>query len=200
MAASLGPSRRATLRLAAAAGLAALARPALALGAGSPVIDAAKAGLARLGDRLTHRDVVGVADFSRASSEARLHLVDLASGRVDSMLVAHGRGSDPTHTGWLMRFSNAPGSDCTSQGVFLTGPYYVGEHGRSMRLIGLDPTNNNAEARAIVVHSAPYVCPQILRAYGVLGRSDGCFAVSASDISRVLDSLPPGSLLVSAKL
>jgi hypothetical protein len=198
------PNRRFFLQAAAVSvGAAALAKPIRSL-AGDPVasnaVAAARAGLARAGDRVKLRDVVGVADFSRPSSQPRLQLVDLQTGQIDGLLVAHGKGSDPTHTGWLRLFSNAPGSDATSEGDFVTGDYYVGEHGRSMRLLGLDASNCNAEARGIVVHSAWYVGPEMLRAHGMLGRSDGCFAVSAADLPRVLDRLPPGSLIVSARL
>jgi hypothetical protein len=184
-------------------GVRALARPAplpAPAAPASPIIAAARAGLQRARARIAHLDVVAVADFSQPSSHPRFHLVDIDSGRVTSLLVAHGRGSDPAHTGWLSRFSNAPGSDCTSQGDFLTAADYVGEHGRSMRLIGLDPTNDNAESRGIVMHSAQYVSPEIVRASGVLGRSEGCFALSAADLPRVLQRLGPGRLLVSAKL
>jgi len=183
----------------AAAGFAALARPALAAGL-DPVVAAAKAGLDRAGGCVVHRDVVGVADFAQASRRPRLHLVDLANGRVESLLVAHGRGSDPAHTGWLKSFSNAPGSAATSQGDYLTGDYYVGGHGRSMRLKGLDPTNSNAEARAVVVHGAWYVSPEIARAHGVLGRSEGCLAVSTSDLPKALERLGPSRLIVATKL
>ena len=164
------------------------------------VILAAKAGLDRAGARVAHADVVGVADFGQPSRSPRLHLVDLESGKVESLLVAHGRGSDPSHTGWLKSFSNLPGSNATSQGDYLTGGYYQGHHGRSMRLDGLDPTNSNAAERAIVVHAAPYVSPAIVRAHGVLGRSEGCFAVGDGDLAKVLDRLGPGRLLVATKL
>ncbi|HZZ90253.1 MAG TPA: murein L,D-transpeptidase catalytic domain family protein, partial [Caulobacteraceae bacterium] len=119
---------------------------------------------------------------------------------VASLLVAHGRGSDPEHSGWLRSFSNAPSSNATSEGDYLTGDDYIGHHGRSRRLIGLDPTNCNAEARAIVVHSAWYVGPDMVRAHGMLGRSEGCFAVSEADLPRVMDRLGRGRLLVSRKL
>lgn len=179
---------------------AAFARPALALASASPVVAAAQAGLQRAGDRVVHRDVVAVADFREASAKPRLHLVDMASGGVTSLLVAHGRGSDPAHTGWLNKFSNEMGSDCTSEGRFLTGDYYAGQHGRSMRLIGLDPSNDNALRRGIVVHSAAYVGADFARAHGVLGRSEGCFAVSPADLPLLLQRLGPGRLLVSARL
>ena len=181
-------------------GLAAVARPALAAAFDSPLVDAARRGLERVGARATLRDVVGVADFSQPSRAPRFHLVDMASGRVETLLVAHGRGSDPEHTGWLSRFSNAPGSAATSDGDYITGEYYVGHHGRSMRLAGLDASNCNAEAREIVVHSAWYVGPEVVREHGVLGRSEGCFAVSDADLPQVLGRLGPGRLLIASKL
>ena len=194
-------NRRQFLQVSAATlGLTALAPTALATAIDPAIIAAAKAGLERAGARIAVRDVVGVADFRQASRAPRLHLVDLAGGKVDSLLVAHGRGSDPEHTGWLSSFSNAPRSQATSEGDYLTGEYYVGHHGRSMRLVGLDPTNCNAEAREIVVHSAWYVGPEVVRANGMLGRSEGCFAVSEADLPRVLDRLGPGRLLTAGKL
>ncbi len=195
-------SRRRFLQVAVASiGATALAQPTLARAAADPaVVLAAKAELERAGAHVTHCDVVGVADFGQPSRAPRFHLVDLASGRVDSRLVAHGRGSDPAHTGWLSAFSNAPRSEATSEGRYVTGDYYVGHHGRSMRLGGLDPTNSNAEAREIVVHSAWYVGPEVVRADGMLGRSEGCFAVSESDLPEVLERLGPGRLIVATKL
>ncbi len=163
-------------------------------------VAAAKAGLARSGDKVTHRDVVGVADFSKPSRVPRFHLVDMASGAVETLLVAHGRGSDPQHTGWLQSFSNRLGSEATSEGDYRTGEYYVGGHGRSMRLHGLDATNCNAEERAVVVHSAWYAKPTIVLEHGRLGCSEGCFAVSPSDLPKVLARLGPGRLLVATKL
>lgn len=194
-------SRRRFLQTSAATfGLSALARPALAAGGDGAIIAAAKAGLERAGARVLMRDVVGVADFSQPSRTPRLHLVDLVRGRVDSHLVAHGRGSDPGHTGWLSIFSNTPSSEAISQGDYVTGDYYVGHHGRSMRLTGLDATNSNALSRGIVFHSAWYVGPEMAREHGVLGRSEGCFAVSDSDLPGVLARLGPGRLMIATKL
>jgi hypothetical protein len=185
---------------AAVIGVTAIAGRAFAAGGEAAILAAAKAGLERAGSRVTHADVVGVADFAQPSSVSRLHLVDTNSGKIESVLVAHGRGSDPAHTGWLKSFSNQPGSNATSQGDYLTGDYYAGHHGRSMRLLGLDPSNSNAADRAIVVHAAAYVSSDIVRAHGVLGRSEGCFAVSSQDLPKVLDRLGPGRLLVASKI
>lgn len=181
-------------------GLSSLAHGALAAQGDPAIIATAKAGLERAGGRVAFRDLVGVADFARPSATPRLHLVDLVGGRVETLLVAHGRGSDPEHSGWLRSFSNRPGSAATSQGHYLTSGYYAGQHGRSMRLQGLDPSNSNAEERAIVVHSAWYVGQDVVRQYGMLGRSEGCFAVSPADLPRVLNRLGPGRLLVATKL
>lgn len=160
----------------------------------------AQAELRRVGYRIPNQDVVGIANFARPSNEPRFHLVDMRSGAVQSFLVAHGRGSDPDHSGWLQTFSNEFNSECSCKGAFLTGNYYYGHHGHSMHIVGLDPTNSNAEAREIVVHSADYVCPAIIRERGVLGRSEGCFAVDVADLPTVLNRLGPGRLLVSTKI
>jgi hypothetical protein len=165
----------------------------------SDIVKAARRALATHGGAAAQRDVVGVADFSPASRDPRFHLVDMANGRVSSFLVAHGRGSDPDHSGWLKRFSNEDGSNATSSGVYLTAGEYQGKHGRSMRLEGLDPTNCNAEPRAIVMHGAWYVGPQMLAEHGKLGRSEGCFAFSETDLPRVLERLGPGRLITAGK-
>ena len=160
----------------------------------------ALAALDRHGDRIGHRDRIAIADFSAPSNQPRFHFVDLASGRSQSMLVAHGSGSDPAHTGWLRRFSNEDGSNASSEGAFLAADYYVGKHGRSQRLIGLDPTNNNALSRAIVLHSAWYSNPEMIRSHGMLGRSQGCFAVGQGELERAFALLGPGRMIYSAKV
>jgi hypothetical protein len=146
-------------------------------------------------DGISYRDFIGVADFSLPSRAPRFHLVNLADGNVRSHLVAHGRGSDPAHTGWLERFSNDPRSNATSAGAYRTGSLYLGAHGRSMRLDGLDPTNSNALSRAIVVHGAWYVTEEMIGHSGMLGRSQGCFAVADSSLPEIMARLGPGRLI-----
>jgi hypothetical protein len=146
-------------------------------------------------DSISHRDFIGVADFSLPSRAPRFHLVNLADGNVRSHLVAHGRGSDPAHTGWLECFSNEPRSNATSSGAYRTGSLYGGAHGRSMRLDGLDPTNSNALVRAIVVHGAWYVNEEMIGHSGMLGRSQGCFAVADSSLPEIMARLGPGRLI-----
>jgi hypothetical protein len=146
-------------------------------------------------DSIAHRDFIGIADFSLPSRAPRFHLVDLADGSVSSHLVAHGRGSDPLRTGWVKRFSNAPGSNASSAGAYRTGAPYVGAHGHSLRLEGLDPSNDYALSRGIVVHSAWYVSEEMIGHFGMLGRSEGCFAVAGATLPEVMTKLGPGRLL-----
>ena len=146
------------------------------------------------------RDFMGIVDFSKSSGEARFHVVDLMNGTVESHLVAHGRGSDPEHSGFVERFSNAFGSYATSNGAYTTGDYYQGKYGLSMKVHGLDWTNNNAEARAIVIHNAWYAEPEMLAQHGKLGRSEGCFAFSRQSQWDVMRKLAGGRMIYADKL
>lgn len=149
---------------------------------------------------ITLRDRIAIVDFSAPSSQARLHFLDVASGELSRMFVAHGTGSDPQHTGFLQSFSNVFGSNASSEGAFLTSDYYVGKHGRSQRLVGLDPTNNNALDRAIVIHGAWYANADMIETHGKLGRSQGCFAVGENDLGDMFGYLGKGRLLYAARV
>lgn len=160
----------------------------------------ALAALDRHGSRIALRDRIVIADFAAPSAQPRFHFVDLVSGKSVSKLVSHGSGSDPAHTGWLQRFSNRDGSNASSEGAFLAEEYYVGKHGRSQRLIGLDPSNCNALSRAIVVHAAWYANADMIRTRGMLGRSQGCFAVGEGELSEVFARLGQGRMIYAAKV
>jgi L,D-transpeptidase catalytic domain len=194
-------SRRLFLGIVAAGTALAAVRPASAAAASpTSLLDRARRELNRSAGKIPLHDVVGIADYSLSSAHPRFHLVNMNSGAVRSYLVSHGRGSDPSHSGFVRRFSNDAGSNASSEGAYRTSDYYSGKHGRSMRLVGLDASNCNAEPRAIVVHGAWYVSPAIVRERGVLGRSQGCFAFAESDLDTILTRLGPGRLLVSTKL
>ncbi|MFN2259880.1 MAG: murein L,D-transpeptidase catalytic domain family protein [Parasphingopyxis sp.] len=150
--------------------------------------------------RFAAHDVIGLVDYAAPSRSPRFHILDLDSGRVNSLFVAHGRGSDRDHSGWLQHFSNEPGSAASSAGAYMTGDAYDGSNGSSRRLIGLDAQNSNAEARAIVIHPAWYVSSEMARTHGKLGRSEGCFAFSETDIAMVLDRLGPGRMIYADKV
>lgn len=155
--------------------------------------------LDRLGPAIPLHDRVGVADYSLPSDQPRFYLLDVAAATASSYLVAHGRGSDPDHSGRVQRFSNDFGSYASSEGAYRTGDLYVGKHGRSMRLAGLDETNDNAEPRAIVIHKAWYVSHGILGRLGKLGRSEGCFVFAEDEADLVMEALGPDRLLLAGR-
>jgi hypothetical protein len=150
--------------------------------------------------RIAARDSIGIADFSQPSSNPRFHLVDLQNGTVESHLVCHGRGSDPSHSGYLERFSNDFGSYATSNGTYVTDDYYQGKYGLSLKVRGLDWTNNNAEDRAIVIHNAWYAEPDMIPLHGMLGRSEGCFAMPKKSQYEVMSRLAGGRMIYADKL
>lgn len=168
-----------------------------------PVVDylaVARRQLEMQGSRIAQQDRVGVVDFGLPSSRPRFALVDMVAGKVDMFPVTHGRGSDPQHDGWLKSFSNRVGSLATSRGAYRTSDYYWGANGSSMRLAGLEPDNNNADIRAIVVHGAWYAEPSLIQTQGKLGRSEGCFVFGERLLPMILYKLGPGRLLFADRL
>ncbi len=149
---------------------------------------------------LWRTDVVGIADFAMPSSLPRFHFADLEKGEVRSFLVAHGRGSDPEHDGFLKTFSNEVGSLATSRGAYVTNEWYKGKYGTSIRLGGLSPDNTNVLDRAIVLHPAWYANSTMLEKWGKLGRSDGCFAMGEQDFNEALWHLSGGRLIYADRL
>ncbi len=164
------------------------------------VLDAAAAQTRRLAGRLWRADLVGVADFALPSSMPRLHFANLQAGTVRSFYVAHGRGSDPEHDGWLKVFSNQDGSEATSRGAYLTCEWYNGKYGTSIRLKGLDGDNSNALERSIVMHPAWYAAPEMAAKWGKLGRSEGCFAMAPAEFNEALWHLSGGRLLFADRI
>lgn len=149
---------------------------------------------------IQNRDFIGIVDFDQSSAEPRFHVVHLPSGHVESFRVAHGSGSDRGHTGFLDHFSNIPGSEATSSGAYSTAETYNGKYGLSMKVNGLDWSNNNAMSRAIVIHNAWYAEPEMIAQHGKLGRSQGCFAFSRADHWTVMQRLGGGRLIYADKV
>lgn len=176
------------------------ARAAASIPRDRMLADIARRELAKAGDVIWRHDIVGIADFGLRSSEPRFHFVNLEQGTVRSYLVSHGTGSDPEHDGWLNSYSNVHGSNATSKGAYVTWEWYVGKWGTSVRLGGLDPSNNNAFTRAIVMHSAKYAEASHVDRWGRLGRSNGCFAMGKAEFRDALMNLSGGRLLYSDSL
>ncbi len=137
---------------------------------------------------------LAVIDYSLPSTQPRLWVFDLERSRLMFQeLVAHGRNTGDAKA---ERFSNTEGSHMSSIGLFKTLQPYYGSNGYSLRLSGLDPGfNDNALARAIVMHGAPYVSQAIAERLGRLGRSWGCPALRPEIARTVIDTLKGGALL-----
>jgi len=140
------------------------------------------------------RPILTLVDYTRPSSERRLWVLDLAKGSVRfHERVAHGRESGLRRA---HRFSNQPGSRQSSLGLFRTGGTYVGRHGYSLRLSGLEPgTNDLAAERHIVVHAAEYASEAFATAHGRLGRSWGCPALDPAVSHELIDTIREGTAL-----
>ncbi len=160
----------------------------------------AKRELDRAGDVIWKKDIVGIADFGVHSAERRFHFVNLDREEVQSFHVSHGTGSDPEHDGWLNNYSNVEGSNATSKGAYITWEWYVGRYGTSVRLGGLDSTNEAALRRYIVMHRAQYAEKSHIERWGRLGRSNGCFAMGEEEFRVALLTLSGGRLLYADSL
>lgn len=141
-----------------------------------------------------------IVDFDKPSTSKRFYLFDTLTKRVETFYVAHGRGSEGrVDDGIADVFSNQPHSNSSSLGIYRALDEYVGNHGRSMRLEGLEATNSNALSRAVVLHKANYVSESFIRSTGRLGRSEGCFAVEPSVEDALVDKLKNGAYIIAWK-
>ena len=139
-------------------------------------------------------------DYGLPSTTPRGYVFDMGSlSIVDGpFMVAHGRGSSANQYGIPTRFSNTSGSNATSLGLYVaqeTYAFHGRTAGRSYGSIGLklegvsEGYNDNARARKVVAHGAPYVTPT--RA----GRSEGCPAMEPSRARKLLPILANGAMV-----
>ncbi|MDQ6689329.1 MAG: murein L,D-transpeptidase catalytic domain family protein [Gemmatimonadota bacterium] len=146
------------------------------------------------------KPVLYFVDYGLPSTEPRGYVFDMQALKIleGPFAVAHGRGSSRTQYGVPTRFSNAPGSAATSLGLYLaenTYDFHGHTGGRSYSSIGLrlrgvsESFNDNALARGVVAHGAPYVTAD--RA----GRSEGCPAMEQDRAQRVLPELADGGMV-----
>jgi hypothetical protein len=161
-----------------------------------PLLETALAGYELLieDQYISRPEVITIIDFSLPSDKERLWVLDLVHAKVlFRCLVSHGRNS-----GELMaeKFSNTPGSNASSPGFYTTGETYIGKHGLSLTLDGLETgINDKARARAIVIHGADYVSDDFIRTHGRLGRSFGCPAVPVELSKEIIQTIKGGSCL-----
>jgi len=166
------------------------------LGLSFNVFDYAIKGFSKLKESgfFEYNHVLTIIDFSKAANEKRLFVVDLDLGKVlFNTYVAHGRESGDLFAKY---FSNKASSLKSSLGFFETAATYIGKHGYSLKLNGLEKgINDQANKRAIVFHGASYVSESYIRENGTIGRSWGCPAVPSSLSKPIIDKIKGGSCI-----
>lgn len=138
--------------------------------------------------------IVTIIDFNKPSTEKRMWIVDLEKKKLLlNTWVAHGKGSGDNMAD---AFSNNDESHQSSLGFYVTDDIYVGKHGRSLHLDGMDAGfNDKARERDIVLHGADYVNQNTIDQLGRLGRSFGCPAVSTEVVDQVINTIKNKNLL-----
>jgi hypothetical protein len=137
-------------------------------------------------DLLYNDSLLTLIDYSQPSNNKRLYIIDIKNKCVVlKTLVAHGVKSGDTLPN---KFSNLVQSHQSSLGFYITENSYLGKHGYSLRINGIEESiNDNALQRAIVFHGAHYVSPQFLVENGRLGRSFGCPALPLNENKMIID-------------
>ena len=143
------------------------------------------------------KKILVIVDYTIPSSQKRLWVLDLKHHKIISKLhVANGIGSAGSVPSMATKFSNTPGSRASSLGTYVTKNEYVGKHGDSLRIAGLEKgINNDAFERTIVIHPASYVSQSFINKHGYAGRSWGCFAVSPKVSEKLINTIKNGSVL-----
>jgi hypothetical protein len=144
--------------------------------------------------QVVKKPILTIIDFTKPSYLKRLWVIDMEKQiLLFHCLTSHGKNSGEViaHT-----FSNEHNSHKSSLGFYVTSNTYHGKHGMSLKLKGIEPgINDQAEARAIVIHSASYVSDSYLKKYGRLGRSFGCPAIPDEIHKQVIKAIANGSCL-----
>ena len=92
-------------------------------------------------------------DLAIHSGSKRFFMIRLSDEKIiHSGLVTHGSSPSTLQPG-ERQYSNVSGSLCSSLGRYKIGVAYQGAFGLAYKLHGLDTSNSNAFARAIVLHS-----------------------------------------------
>lgn len=141
-----------------------------------------------------NKNIITIIDFSLPSTQKRMVVLDLVKKQVlFHTLVSHGRNSGEKYA---TSFSNQHGSYQSSLGFYLTENTYIGGNGYSLRLKGLEKgINDQAKARAVVIHGADYCSEAVIKSTGRLGRSYGCPALPREVNEQVINTIKEGTLL-----
>lgn len=144
--------------------------------------------------KIARSEYLTVCDFSQSSKQKRLYIIDVANSKlIINTYVAHGRNSGGEYA---TSFSNIPESLQSSLGFYITSGTYIGKHGLSLHINGVDPGyNDNAFERSIVIHGAAYVDAARAKNGIMMGRSFGCPAVPQKESSNIINTIKNGTCL-----
>ena len=133
-------------------------------------------------------------DKKKINRQKRLYIIDIANNKlVTHTYVAHGKNSGGEYA---TQFSNKPESLQSSLGFYITSQTYIGEHGLSLRINGVDPGyNDKALERSIVIHGAAYVDGARAKAGMYMGRSWGCPAVPQKESASIITTIKNGTCI-----
>ncbi len=144
-------------------------------------------------NKLNNNDYLTIIDMGTSSNSERLFIINMKTQQLEhKSLVAHGRNSGGT---FAKQFSNKVNSHQTSLGFYKTAETYIGKHGFSLRLDGLEFSNSNARRRAVVIHQADYASANFIKQHGRLGRSYGCPSLPKKDYKTIINKIKNGSCL-----
>ncbi|NOT50061.1 MAG: murein L,D-transpeptidase catalytic domain family protein [Chitinophagaceae bacterium] len=145
-------------------------------------------------NKISSCDYLTICDFSQSSKQKRLYIIDVTNNKLlIHTHVAHGKNSGAEYA---TKFSNTPESLQSSLGFYITSNTYIGKHGLSLRLNGVDPGyNDKALERTIVIHGAAYVDAARVKAGMYMGRSWGCPAVPQKESANIITTIKNGTCL-----
>ena len=144
-------------------------------------------------NKLVNDQYLTVIDMSVSANTERFYLIDVYNQKlIYKSLVAHGA---KTGEEFAEEFSNIESSHQSSLGFYLTGETYNGRHDFSLKLDGLEPYNDNARERGIVIHAAEYVSHDYISTNGRLGRSYGCPALPHENYFDIISKIKDNSCL-----
>lgn len=157
--------------------------------------------------RVKKPNILGIIDMGLHSKYRRFYVIDVKTKKVIRQHhVAHGRGSDPSYSGIVQRFSSSlpvwrrDGSKRSPQGMLVTGKTYNWRPCRfptctRLKLHGLESRNKTVFRRAVVIHSSKYVTDAFINSRGRAGMSWGCPAVDPAIADSLIDMLKNGALV-----
>lgn len=145
--------------------------------------------------RINNRSWAVIVDYSQPSLNRRLLLLDLRAGNIETHHVAHGISSGVLEA---RHFSNMPNSRQSSVGFFYAlGDFISSKYGSSLKLYGIDSSNNRARDREMSLFGADYVSDEFIQRNGRLGWSRGDLVVSTAISGRLVDLLKEGSVILA---